>query len=105
VTEATGRHLDRLIVAAWLLLVASLGAVPVGALGFAFQNDLTDPGHGLAGYAMAVLTVTGPALAAGSAYAAHRLHPVTTWFLVVAVLVNYAAWALLLRAIVHYGIH
>lgn len=95
---------NKLVVIAALLFVASWVLVPLGILAFAFENELHPPGHGAAGWGVLTLSFACP-LAAGVAIQlalGHRNRAASA--MVVGLLIMGAAWAVLARLIVHYGV-
>jgi hypothetical protein len=85
-------------------LVGTLVGIPIGLLAFAYENEKTDPGHGLAGYAALVLTFAGPLVALVTLALAARGKSRAGAAVLAVLLIAYIGWAVLLRAIVHYGV-
>lgn len=100
--SSNSRRAVALTVLTFAGLVGALIAVPLGLLGFAYQRE-TALGHGLAGYAVLALTLTGPVAAVSAVRLAARGKPRAVRALVI-VVVMYAVWGGLLHAVVHYRI-
>lgn len=92
------------MVVAAAVLAATLVAVPLGFLGFAYQGgEGSRAGHGAAGYTMIGLTLAGPLLSCIALTLAIRTRPRVAVALLGTLVLAYAAWGVLLRAIVHSG--
>lgn len=94
----------RLVVGASVLFVASLAVVPIGVLAFAYEDDLTPPGHGAAGWCIRALTIIFPATAATAVELAVRRKNGIAKIVLCAALAAGIALAVLARLIAHYGI-